>query len=227
MTTGLQIVTKAMQKIGVLVKSESPDSDESNDALDALNDLLDSWSTNSILIPSRTRESFTLSGGTGSYLIGSSQTFNTTLPVAIIDAYVTNGTTDTIVSIINDDKYDSIPLKTTQGIPYWLHYNNAYPYGTIKLYPVPAAAYTLTILSEKPLTSITLGGTISVSPGVRRALIYNLAVEIASEYGQPVSQDIMRIAMESKGAISAAIMRNRSLDCNAPYAGKFNVYSGI
>ena len=50
MTTASDIIKKAMQKVGVLTKSESPSSDESADGLDSLNDLLSSWSNESMFI---------------------------------------------------------------------------------------------------------------------------------------------------------------------------------
>jgi len=226
MTTGLEIITKAMQKVGILIKSESPASDEAADALDALNDLIASWSTESMLIYARTLESFTLAGGTSSYTIGSGQTFNTVRPLMIIDSYIRNSTIDTNVAIVPDEVFANITNKTTQGIPEFLNYDNAFPTGTIKLWPVPSSAYTLFISSEKELSSLTLAGTVSLPAGWKRALIYNLALELAPEYGQSVDEAILKHANESKRNIKATIMRNRSMDANATPSLGFNVYSG-
>lgn len=226
MTTGLEIITKAMQKIGVLIKSESPSSDEASDGLDALNDLIASWSTESMLIYARTLESFTLAGGTSSYTIGSGQTFNTARPLKIISAYLRNSTIDTNIAIVPDEVFANITNKTTQGIPELLNFDNGYPTATIKLWPVPSSAYSLFLSSEKELTSLTLAGAVSLPAGWKRALIYNLAMELAPEYGQPVDEVILKHANESKRNIKATIMRNRSMDVNATPSIGFNIYSG-
>jgi len=227
MTTALQIITKAMQKVGVLVKSESPSADESADALDMLNDILASWSNDSIFIISRVTESFTLAAGTSSYTIGASQTFNTTRPIYIVEAHIRQNNTDYPVSIEDDEIYQRVTDKTLQSIPYMLNYSNGFPTGTIKLYPSPAEAYTLFITSEKELTSFALADTVSLPPGWKKALIYNLAVELAPEYGQNVDPVILKIANDSKGAITQAIMKNRTMDMQPSLnVGRFSVYRG-
>lgn len=228
MTTGLVLVTKAMQKVGVLVKGETPSPDESSDVIDMLNDMLDSWSNESLLVYTLTTESFVLSSGVASYAIGSGQTFDTTRPVFINGAHVRSGTIDyPPVDIISDTEYQGLPDKSTQGIPYKLNYNNAYPYGTINLYPTPGSGYTLFLTSEKPLTNLTLAGTVNLPPGWKRAIIYNLAIEIAPEFGQEVTPALVALAKSSKASIKRAVTRNRSLDSTlfrSPQ--RFNIYRG-
>jgi len=226
MTTGLEIITKAMQKNGVLLKSESPSPDESSDGLDALNDLISSWSTESMLIYARTLESFTLTGGTSSYTIGTSLTFNTARPLKIISAYLRNSTTDTNIAIVPDEVFANITNKTTQGIPEFLNFDNGFPTATIKLWPVPSSAYSLFLSSEKELSALTLAGTVSLPAGWKRALIYNLAMELAPEYGQQPDALIVQHANDSKRNIKATIMRNRTMDASATPSMGFNVYSG-
>lgn len=228
MGTALTIITKAMQKAGILYKTESPSSDEANDGLDALNNLLSSWSNDSMKIVSRVTEIFTLSAGTGIYTIGAGQTFNTIRPIHIVESHIIDG----IISYepmyqCPDEIYQSFNLKTLQSIPSALNYTNAYPYGTIKLYPYPASAYGLSITSEKELSQFALDDTVNLAPGWTRALIYNLAIELAPEYGQPLDPILMKIANDSKAAIERSIMKVRTLD--APpisQVGRFNIYTG-
>src|SRR5574343_459859 len=149
MTTALGIITSAMRKIGSLVKGEDPSADEADDGLEMLNDLISSISNDSMVVYSRTLENFTLSSGTADYTIGTGGVFNTSRPVKIIAAYVRSGTIDYNLNIINDESYASITLKSTGSIPEFINYTNGYPLGTLKLYPVPASAYTLFLLTEK------------------------------------------------------------------------------
>jgi hypothetical protein len=226
-TSARTIIKKAMQKVGVLVKSEVPDDDEANDALDSLNALIDSWSNNSANITSRVRETFTLSNNV-SYTIGTGQTFNTARPMQLIEAFTTSGSIDYPMSIVNQEEYDLIALKDVGGRPTVITYNSGYPYGTITMFPKPDASYTLTILSEKAITGFaTLDTTLNLPNGWERALVYNLALEIAPEYGQQPDGSIVKIASESLGAIKLAVIRSRPV--NAYFSGNYstnNIYGG-
>lgn len=227
MTTARDIIKRAMQKIGVLVKSEEPSADEANDALNSLNLLIESWSNDSSVITSRAWESFTLTAGVGTYSMGPGQTFNTTRPINIVTAYNRNGGLDTPIGIITDEAYNSITFKTLTGIPQMLNYDNAYPTGNLRLYPVPSAAYTLFLLSEKPLASVTsLDTDINLPAGWERALIYNLALELAPEYNQQPDASVARIAADSLGLVRKATIRARPMDAYPQNVAIRNIYSG-
>jgi hypothetical protein len=210
MTTAFSIVKGAMQKLGVITKSETPSSDEADDGLVLLNDLISSWSTKSTIIMSRTLETFPLTGA-ASYTIGIGGAFNTAPPVQIVRAYVRNGTLDTELLQITQESYENITLKTQTGIPECFVYDNAYPLGTIKLYPIAQSGYTLYILTEKPLTQFsTLSTDVELPSGWRRALVSNLAIEMAPEYSQPVPPLLQQSAIESLGQIKRQIIKARS-----------------
>ncbi len=229
MTTALSIITKALQKAGVLFKSEPPSADEASDALDSLNDMLASWSNESLLIYERVTESFNLSSGTAQYQIGVGQTFNTAHLIFIAEAHIRLGVTDYPVAIISDEIYQSLPDKLiTTSIPYYLNYTNGYPVATINLYPIPSSALTLFLTSQKQLQTLTLSTAISLPPGWERALIYNLAVELAPEYGQKVDEMLYKIANDSKGAIIRSILKVRTMDAK-PFGtfGPYNIFRGF
>ena len=227
MTTASEIIKKAMQKAGVLTKAETPASDEASDGLDSLNDLMASLSNDSIFAYQRVTESFSLVSGTASYTIGSAGTFTTARPIKIIEAHTRQANTDFPITLISDTIYQGISDKTTQAIPYWLNYTNEFPTGTINLYPTPTAGYTLYITSEKALEEFTLSETVSLPPGWKRMLIYNLALELAPEYGQQPNPATVKIAKDSRGAIARSVLKVRSMDA-LPYGtvGPFNVYRG-
>ena len=56
------IIKDAMQDISVLGAGKSPTTNDNTDCLRKLNDMLDSWSTSTILVPFRTQVSHTLNG---------------------------------------------------------------------------------------------------------------------------------------------------------------------
>lgn len=226
MTTALGIITSAMRKAGVLVKNESPSADEAADGLEMLNDLLASISNDPTVVYARTTENFTLSGGVTSYTIGPSATFNTTRPVRIVAAYVRTFNIDYPLEIVSDEQYATLTLKTVGNIPQFLNYTNAFPQATINFYPAPAAGYVLYIVTEKPLSSFVLADTVSLPPGWRRMLVYNLAIELGPEYGQPVPADVVQIAKDSKAEIRAAIMAAKPMQWRSGLDQIGNVYGG-
>lgn len=226
MTTASALIASAMKKIGVLTKSETPDSDESADGLVALNNLLSSWSNESLFVYSRVRETFTLVGGTASYTIGTGQTLNTTRPTLIIEAHITDVNTDYHMDIIPDEVYEAIPVKSSQGIPEFINYDNGYSAGRIRLYPTPSSNYTLSIMSEKPLVVLALTDTLSLPPGWERALTYNLALEIAPEYGVTPDPLVVSIAKESRGLIALTVSKNRPMTPLNSFGAKYNILSG-
>lgn len=226
MTTVNDIVTKAFQKVGILTKTEVISADEMLDGIDTLNAMLSSWSNDSMMVNARTRDDVSLISGVSTYTIGTGQTFNTVRPTFINDAYVTIGSTDYPLTVITDEIYDDIAIKSISGIPEYINYDNAYPVGKIRIYPVPSANYTLHIVSEKPLSQFSINSNVDLPAGWEQALIYNLALLIAPEYNQPLDQVILKIASDSKASIQRAIMRNRTLDAQPNAGNSNNIYSG-
>lgn len=226
MTTARTIIKKAMQKVGALVKSENPSSDEANDGLDALNALIDSWGNDSLNVYARAWETFPLTSS-ASYTIGTGGDFNTVRPTNIVAAYLRSGTVDYPIEVIDDEAYSTIVFKSLQGISYFLNYDNAYPLGIIRLYPVPSGSYSIFLLTEKALTQFTdLDTNLSMPPGTERALIYNLAIELAPEYGQQVSGEVASMAAESLGLIRTKVAQVRGMDAYPKNMTVRNVFSG-
>ena len=131
------------------------------------------------------------------------------------------------MALITDKIYQGISDKDTQTIPYWLNYTAGFPSATINLYPTPATAYTLYLTSNKVLSTLTLSTTISLPPGWKRALIYSLAVEIAPEYGQPLTPGLVQVAKDAKAAIALSVLKNRTMDAQPSSSnGGFSIFRG-
>lgn len=226
MTTARTIIKRAMQKIGVLMKSESPSDDEANDGLVSLNALIDSWGNDSLNVYARTWETFPLTSAS-TYTIGTGGDFNTERPMDIVSAYLRSGTIDYPITIVDDEAYNTIAYKSLDGISYFLNYDNGYPLGKIRLYPVPSGSYSLFLLTEKPLTQFsTLDSELSMPAGTERALIYNLAIELAPEYAQSVSGELLKIANDSLGLIRTKVAQVRGMDAYPKNMSVRNIFTG-
>lgn len=226
MTTAREIIKKALQKNGVLIKSEQPSADEAQDGLDALNAMITSWSNDSAVIYARTWETFPLTGTQSEYTIGTGGNFNTDRPIHIMSAYIRDVISDFTLDIVDDETYNSITTKSAQGMPYVLNCDNGFPLAKIRLYPVPSMNYSLFVLSEKEITAFaTLDTVYQLPPGWERALIYNLAIELAPDYAAQVDQLTFNIAKSSLGLIRTATIRARGMD--TPYEVRLgNIYNG-
>jgi hypothetical protein len=198
------LIKASIRLIGAYAPGETPPSEDLNDGLSALNLMLDSWFADRTLVYAVTKESFPLVAGQSSYTIGTSGNFNTTRPFKIEGAYIRDSNNqDSFVEVTDDqNRYNLIGVKSTQGRPYILLYDPQMSTGKIYLYYTPDTTYTLYLDSWKPVTQVSsLSTSLTFPPGYERAIKYNLAIELAPEYGTSVKDEVAYLAKESKKEI--------------------------
>jgi hypothetical protein len=105
-----------------------------------------------------------------------------------------------------------------------------YPDIEMYVYPVPFRELEFHFISVEELTKpANLATTLAFPPGYLRAFRYNLACEIAPEFGVEPSQQVLRIAMSSKRNIKRI---NNPEDIMAiPYSitgtrQRYNIFAG-
>lgn len=208
MPSALELITRAMKTAGVLGQNETPDSGQADDGLIALNDMLDSMSTDRTAIFTITQETFNLVNGQNSYTMGSGGNFNTTRPIKIDNLVVNVNGIAFPVKEIDAQDYSTIANKAlTSGIPQYFYYDQAFPLGTIYLYGAPTTGVTISIGKWAQLTQFAdLTTQYTFPPGYYRMLRYNLAKEIAPDYGMTLTPEATQIATESY-----ALIRDRNL----------------
>ena len=87
----------------------------------------------------------------------------------------------------------------TSTYPQVIWINMSFPDIEMYIYPVPLRALEWHFISVEELTQPAgLATTLSFPPGYLRAFRYNLACEIAPEFGVEPSAQVQRIAMYSK-----------------------------
>ena len=210
------VVTRALQLIGVLDATEVGDAADLMTSLGTLNDMLDTWSTERLTILASTLEQFALTAGDGIYTVGPAGDMVTAVPVEVLDqSFVTINGVDYPLQIITEQQYNSIGVKYSQGIPTALFYRPGASLGTLTLWRVPSVAATLSLASWKPLTGFAdLDTDYTFAPGYKRAMQYNLAVELCLVFARPVDPDIRRIAASSMRALKRmnAVVPRLSID---------------
>ena len=228
MATARTIIRRAMQKAGILTKTEVPSTDEANDALESLNELLGVLSNENLMIYTRKQHIFPLVGAKASYTIGAGGDFDMPRPLKIASAFVRIGNIDYPLYPYRDTSYDeNTALKSLMALPSQRYvYDNGYPLATITLYPVPTSNWNIYLRTEDLLGSFTLDQEVDLPPGWAQFLTYELATILQPEYGQPISQDLKYIANSSRAAIEAAVAKNRTMDAQPIGAEQFNIYTG-
>lgn len=204
MATATTIIESALRKIGALSRGFSLSSEDAADGLEALNDLLQHWSNESLVIPYRTRESLTLTSGTNPHTIGIGGTLSTTRPLVIESAQITVSGIDYPVDVITLGEYQRIPDKTSTGRPLALYYEPSDTLGRIYFDYVPDSTYPFVLHSLKPLTSFTaLATDDSLPEEYLRMVKFNLAVDLAPEYHKEVPATVAAMAASSLAAVKA------------------------
>ena len=66
----IDIITGALKDIGVIASGETPTSEEAQDAFYMLNDILDQWSNESMMVYYKTEIVFPVTSGQTQYTIG-------------------------------------------------------------------------------------------------------------------------------------------------------------
>lgn len=234
MATALDIIKGALRNLGVLGRGASLSAEDSANALEALNQLLGTWSAEGLMVVSRTREELPIATQASSYTIGSGGDLNTVRPVSIEAATIRDGGTDYPLRLITVERYNQIATKSAAGRPERLYYESSYPLARLYFDLRPSTSSTLILDTLKPFTAFA-GLTTAVSlPGeYERALKFNLAVDIAPEYGKGNSTPgaVIQNAGASKAAIENrnAASRVPALDIDAGLSGipgPVNILSG-
>lgn len=193
----------ALRLLGVLAEGETPSPDTAQDALNALNQMLDSWSIERLSVFTTIDQMFTWPASIISRTLGPSGNFVGVRPVLLDDAsYFRDPSTGVSYGIkfLNQQQYDAIAVKTvTATYPQVMWVNMDMPDVTMKVYPVPLRDLEFHFVSAKELTQpATLATDLVFPPGYLRAFKYNLACELAPEFGVEPSATVQRIAMTSK-----------------------------
>lgn len=231
-TAGDQI-NRALRLLGVLAEGETPSASESADALMAMNQMIDSWNTERLSVFATTDQIFTWSSGNTSRTLGPSGNFVGTRPVLLDDAtYFRDPSTGISypIAIINQEQYDGIALKTaTSTYPQVLFINATHPDVTMYVYPVPTRDLECHFIGVTPLAEpALLTTTLAFPPGYMRAFAYNLAMEIAPEFGIEPSKDVRRVAVISKRDLKRINNPDdvMSMPLNLAGVTRFNIYAG-
>lgn len=233
-TTAGDQINGALRLIGQLAEAETPTAAASQDALTALNQMIDSWNTERLAVFSTQDQVFSWPPNVLSRTLGPSGDFVGNRPILLDDSTYFIDTASGIsygIKIINQQQYDGIAVKTvTSTYPQVIWVNMSYPNIEMYVYPKPTKVLEWHFISVEELTQpALLSTTLAFPPGYLRAFKYNLACEIAAEFGVEPSPQVQRIAMTSKRNLKR--INNPDDVMSIPYAivgtrQRFNIFAG-
>jgi len=234
MTAG-DLIRASMRKLTLYASGEEPEPEELIDGLVALKGMLKSWGSNSMMVFASVKESFSLVSGVYQYTWGSGGMITTARPHALLGASIVDsgGTTHT-VDIRSEGEYRRITSKLSTGRPNTLFFHPEYPLALIYVHPVPTEVELMYVDSRKAFVEVSsfdlLESELQFPDNYEEAMIYNLAVRLASDYGKSISQEVASLAVN----LHDEIMNLNASNSVEPVAillpvgnrGSFNINTG-
>ena len=233
-TTAGDQINGALRLIGQLAEGETPSAATSQDALAAMNQMIDSWSIERLAVFSTQDQMFMWPPGAISRTLGPTGDFVGNRPVLLDDSTYFRDPANNIsfgIKILNQQQYNGIAVKTvTSTYPQVIWINMTYPDIEMYVYPVPTKVLEWHFVSVSELTQpATLATVLTFPPGYLRAFRYCLACEIAAEFGVEPSPQVSRIAMTSKRNLKR--INNPEDIMSLPYSivasrQRYNIFAG-
>jgi hypothetical protein len=233
-TAARQLIGDAHRLLGLVASGNALPEADYQDNLRALNQMIDSWNTERLMIYNTIDQVFTWPAGQITQHLGPSGEFVGVRPIALDDSTYYRDPTNNVsfgIKFINQQQYDGIAVKTvTSTYPQVMWINMEYPDISMTIYPKPTRDLEWHFISvqeiDQPATLLT---DIALPPGYLRAFRYNLALELAPEFNMEPSAQVKRIAMTSKRDLKR--QNNPDDVMSMPYAivatrQRFNVYAG-
>lgn len=221
-TTVLDLISASLRLINALGIGDVLDGTTANNCLYALNDMVDAWNVESLMIFTVSEATYNLVGGQRDYLIGpTAPDFVAPRPVRIEAAGILISGMEYPMDIIEDDEWEGIGLKTLgSSIPKALYNHGDWPNSTLSVWPVPSSPYQIILYSYQNISSFTdLNAPVSFPPGYSEALRYNLAVRLSIELARPLDGRITDLAVQSKGKIKRTNESAPLLQCDPGMLG--------
>ena len=228
MATTRELLSGAHRLLGLVNSGNVLPEAVYQDNLVALNQMIDSWSTERLAVFCTQDQTYYWDAGARIRTLGPTGDFvyilatqseipivtqdedyigvddaTTLRPILLDDStYFRDPSTNVSYGIkfINQLQYNNIAVKTVQSTyPQVMFVNMTFPDITLSVYPVPNRMLEFHFISVQPLANATtLSTDLAFPPGYLRAFRYNLALELAPEFNVEPPPEVRRVAMYSK-----------------------------
>jgi len=200
MSTVREMVNGAARLINIIQQNESMTGDNLNVALYSLRNMIDSWSNNRLLIYKINEYVFPLTGAQ-TYTLGPGGDWDVPRPMKIQTAYARLQPNqiqqlDIAMQPLTIEQYAGVGVKNTPStFPFAYYDDNSYPLRNVTLFPVPTGPADIVLWLREPLldstTVETVDDQVDFPPGYERAFRFNLAIELAAEFGKTCGPELI------------------------------------
>jgi len=194
------IIGRALVKARVLSPGEPIPAPISTQVFDDLNDMLESWALENLLVYADVLESFSLVVGQREYTYGEGGDFDSDRPLKIRDeTFIRSGSFDRRVALKTLDIYRKQTSKSSGASPNILAINPEYPKLKVFLWPTPTSVDTIFFRVWKQLVKFADKTTeVDLPPGYTRAIVSNLAIEISPNFGKKINEALAALSYKAK-----------------------------
>lgn len=186
-STRNDIIERAFRICGALSLGEAMSSEQSDQGVQALNDMVKSWQSKHVYLWTEYSNTLTLSASTASYALDTDPYI-----IAIEKAFIRVSNVDTPIEVCSYHKYLDVSQKTTEATNPSLiatQWDRDTGLFTAYVWPVPNATGTIFysgITRLKDWDTATSNG--DFQPHWTDALTYGLAANLADEIGLPIRE---------------------------------------
>ncbi len=240
--TGRTLVTDSLLLIGAIASGEPPNPAELTDGLRRLNELIDNWSLQALTALVNERHVLPVTANVSTYTLGPTSTSGAAWIVGARPDVLTNAglllnaanplPIEIGRGLLTDDEYANLSIKDLTNILFTaVYYNPTSPDGTVILWPVPSVGTNDLVLYYDSILAqfADLTTQYRLPAGYAKALRYNLAVELAPEFGRQVDPVVLMTASASLRQVKAANLKMAELSLDPAIGtgqqGAYNVYT--
>jgi hypothetical protein len=234
-TSAYGLITRALRLIGEVAGEEIPTAAQATDGLEHLQDLMDSFKTQRLMVPVLLRTVTPLATSKPSYTIGTGGEINIARPETIEWARLVQDrnllpVTEVPLQILKDQEWMDVRQKgLVSSYPQGIYFDHDWQagLGLIYLIPIPSTGTSdLVLYSPVAFPEFSaLHTTYTFPPGWNRALRLQLARELAPEYGRPWPPDLELAAVNSLADVKRVNHRHRVLFSGYPDAERQRAYN--
>lgn len=224
MTTARELVSDALNDIGVLDVNETMTAEQAQHGLRTINRIVDRWNARRLQIFAISQVVATFSGATAS--IGPGLTIDTPSPLRLLPGgyYVKSGLSYQL-PVWDRESYNAVILKSLSGeYPSGIYYDRQIP-GTVYVWPVPSAPLEYHLQVMQQLSEFAdLDTDYTFPAGYKDAFFYSLCERLPPAYNLPVGALAAAEAKKARDTIAKNNTEVPLLD-TVDDGGRFNIFS--
>ena len=237
-TTAASMIAGAFSALHVYVPGEDVLQADMAQGMAKLNQMIDSWSNESLTTYAILEQSVPLLPGVNQYTIGPGGMINATRPIRVLHgpgaAYILDQNNNRYqVNVVERDQWNLLwnLLSVTSNLPDTMFYDPQFPLGVINVYPMPNQGNIILFWdSYLQLTQfVTPQQALSLPPGFEPALETNLALMLAPYYpSAEVTPALVDQARITKANVKRSNHREMIAVYDWPIQGNvrpYNIYS--